>query len=171
VKIKDRAEYKSKPIPLTAFKSETVLVAAQRMAERNFGSIIVVNEDQTIAGLVTERDMFKRVIAEKRDPETTTVSDIMTTNVRTAKEDDDLLDWLRIMSNERFRRLPIVDADGKLTSIMSQGDFVSYTWPQLFERAKALTNSTIGSNYQIFLILGAVFLYTLLIGVALANII
>ena len=168
MKIKDRAEFRTKPAPLTARRGETVLEAAQRMAARNFGSIIVVNDDQTIAGMVTERDMFKRVIADRRDPEKTTVADVMTKNVRTASEEDDLLDWLRIMSNERFRRLPIVDSEGKLSSVMSQGDFVSYTWPQLFEQAKTLAKSTIGSNYQIFFILGGILLYTVLLVFALA---
>ncbi|MEL6360612.1 MAG: CBS domain-containing protein [Pseudomonadota bacterium] len=168
MKIKDRAEFRTKPAPLTARRGETVLEAAQRMAERNFGSIIVVNDDGTIAGMVTERDMFKRVIADRRDPEKTTVEDVMTKNVRTASEEDDLLDWLRIMSNERFRRLPIVDSEGKLSSVMSQGDFVSYTWPQLFEQAKTLAKSTVGSNYQIFYILGGILLYTVLLVFALA---
>ncbi|MEO1610376.1 MAG: CBS domain-containing protein [Pseudomonadota bacterium] len=168
MKIKDRAEFRTKPAPLTARRGETVLEAAQRMAERNFGSIIVVNDDGTIAGMVTERDMFKRVIADRRDPEKTTVEDVMTKNVRTASEEDDLLDWLRIMSNERFRRLPIVDSEGKLSSVMSQGDFVSYTWPQLFEQAKTLAKSTVGSNYQIFFILGGILLYTVLLVFALA---
>lgn len=169
MKIKDATEFKTKPMPLTATKDETVLQAATRMAEQNFGSIVIVNEDQTIAGMVTERDMFKRVIAAKRNPETTTVAEIMTTNVRTAKEDDNLLDWMRVMSNERFRRLPIVDADGRLTSIMSQGDFVSYTWPQLFDQAKTLAKSTIGAGYQIFLIIGGILVYTVLLIFALAN--
>lgn len=169
MKIKDRREFKIKPAPLTARKDETVLQAATRMAEENFGSIVIVNEDQTIAGMVTERDMFRRVIAEKRNPETTTVAEIMTRNVRTANEDDNLLDWLRIMSNERFRRLPIVDAEGRLTSIMSQGDFVSYTWPQLFDQAKTLAKSTLGSGYQIFLIIGGILAYTVLLIFALAN--
>ena len=168
MKIKDRAEFRTKPAPLTARRGETVLEAAQRMAERNFGSIIVVNDDGTIAGMVTERDMFKRVIADRRDPEKTTVEDVMTKNVRTASEEDDLLDWLRIMSNERFRRLPIVDSEGKLSSVMSQGDFVSYTWPQLFEQAKTLAKSTVGSNYQILFILGGILLYTVLLVFALA---
>lgn len=169
MKIRDRAEYKSKPAPLIGAPDETVLSAARRMAETNYGSIVVVNEDNTIAGMVTERDLFKRVIAEKRDPETTPLKEVMTVDLRTASEDDDLLEWLRIMSNERFRRLPIVDANGKLMSIMSQGDFVSYTWPQLFDRAKSLAKSTIGSGYQILLIVGGILLYSILLAFALAN--
>jgi len=168
MRIQDQAEYKSKPAPLTATADESVLSAVKKMADKNFGSVIVINEDQTVAGIVTERDIFRRVVAERRDPESTRVSDIMTTGVRTAKEDDQLIDWLRIMSNERFRRLPVVDEAGKLKSVMSQGDFVAYTWPQLIDQAKTLAKSTIGAGYQLVLIGGGVLIYTILLVFALA---
>ncbi|MEO0466649.1 MAG: CBS domain-containing protein [Pseudomonadota bacterium] len=168
MKIKDRPELKSKPAPLTAPPDMFVFDAVTQMADQNVGSIVVVNDDHTIAGIVTERDIFRRLVAAKKDPSTTRVSEVMTTQIRAASEDDNLLDWLRIMSNERFRRLPIVDTDGRLTSIMSQGDFVSYTWPQLFEQAKTLAKSTFGAGYQIFFILGGVLLYTVLLVIALS---
>ena len=168
MKIRDQAEFTSKPSPLTARADELVLDAVRRMADQNVGSVVIVNEDNTVAGIVTERDIFRRVVAEQRDPTTTALKEVMTTEIRTAREDDNLLDWLRIMSNERFRRLPVVDADGRLTAIMSQGDFVSYTWPQLFEQAKTLAKSTFGAGSQLFLIGGGILLYTVLLIFALA---
>ncbi|OUX95267.1 MAG: signal transduction protein [Hyphomonas sp. TMED17] len=169
MKIKDRPELKSKPAPLTTRPDELVVNAVKQMAEKNFGSIVVVNDDNTIAGIVTERDIFRRVVAELRDPATTRVSEVMTRDVRTANEEDNLLDWLRIMSNERFRRLPVVDDDGRLKSVMSQGDFVSYTWPQLFQQAATLVKSTIGAGPQIFLIIGGILVYTTLLVFVLAS--
>lgn len=163
MKIKDRAEYRAKPMPLTCPPSETVLAAVRKMAEANYGSIVVTHPDGTVAGMVTERDIFKRLVAEERDPAQTRVADIMTSDVRMAREDDSLLDWLRIMSNERFRRLPVVDDSGKLVSIMTQGDFVSYTWPELVNQATTLVKSTMGKNYQVFLILAAVLAYTVVV--------
>ena len=168
MKIKDRPELRSKPAPLTAKADELVINAVTKMADQNVGSIVIVNHDETVAGIVTERDIFRRLVAGLKDPQTTTVSEIMTANVRTANEDDNLLDWLRIMSNERFRRLPIVDADGRIKSIMSQGDFVSYTWPDLFEHAKVLAKSTFGASYQVIYIIGSIAVYTILLVVALA---
>jgi CBS-domain-containing membrane protein len=85
----------------------------------------------------------------------------MTTEVRTARADDDVLDWLRIMSNERFRRLPIVDDDGRLKAVFTQGDFVSYTWPELMSQATQLAKATVFRNWHIVLIVGAVMVYTL----------
>lgn len=163
MRIKDRPEYASKPAPMTAKKDEIVRDVAKRMSDKNYGAIVVTSEDQTVLGLMTERDLMRRVVATGIDPDKTTVAEIMTPNVRVAKEDDNLVDWLRIMSNERFRRLPIVDEDGKLKSIMTQGDFVSYTWPDLIGQAVTLAKGTMDKNYQIFYILGGVLAYTVLV--------
>jgi len=163
VKIKERAEYSSKPKPLTGPPDQDVLSAVQAMSSKNFGSIVVVNPDHTIAGLVTERDIYRRLVAEGRDATTTTLSEIMTANIRVASEDDELLDWLRIMSNERFRRLPITDEDGKLVAMMSQGDFVSYTWPELMTQATTLARSGLKDAYYPALIALGIGLYTIAI--------
>ena len=163
MKIRERVEYATKPEPLVCGPDETALSAVQMMSDRNYGAIVVTDAERNVLGLMTERDVMRKLVAGGKNPAETKVSEIMTTEVRVAKEDDNLIDWLRIMSNERFRRLPIVDEQGKLTSIMTQGDFVSYTWPDLMSQAVTLTKSTVGGAYQIFLILGAVLLYTLVV--------
>lgn len=162
MKIKNRPEYGNKPVPLTCGPDTTVLAAVKLMAEKNFGSIIVVDEERRVLGLMTERDIFKRVMAPEIDPAKTPVSQIMSTELRKAKEDDDLTDWLRIMSNERFRRLPVVDADDRLVSVMSQGDFVSYTWPQLLNQVSTLAKSTVSKNSQQSLIVFGIIAYALI---------
>jgi CBS domain-containing protein len=162
MKIKDRPEYDNKPIPLTCSPDTSVLDAVKLMADKNFGSIIVVDAEQRVLGLMTERDIFKRVMAPELDPAKTAVSTIMSTELRKAREDDDLTDWLRIMSNERFRRLPIVDADDRLVSVMSQGDFVSYTWPQLLNQVSTLARSTVSKNSQQSIILFGMLAYALI---------
>lgn len=163
MRIMDRPEYASKPKPMTVTADATVAEAVAGMSERNYGSVIVVDGDSKVVGMVTERDIMKRLVNAKLDAATTKVSDIMTSDVRVAKESDDLQDWLRIMSNERFRRLPIVDDGGKLVSIMTQGDFVSYTWPELIDRVTEQTKATVSNNYQIFLIAGGILLYSILL--------
>ena len=167
MKISDRKELFRKAAPLTCSAGETVLDAVKRMAEKNFGSIVVVDPDSRVAGMMTERDIFRRLIACERDPSTTTVGEIMTAPVRTARADDELLDWLRMMSNERFRRLPVVDEDGRLIAVMTQGDFVSYTWPDLIHRFSDLTRASFGPRVNPVFLIGAILLYTLAIIVAL----
>ena len=163
MRIIDRLEYKSKPRPLTMAATETVAAAVAAMSEKNYGSVVIPDENGGVAGLVTERDIMKRLVNADRDPKTTKLADIMTTEVKSAREDDDVRDWLRVMSNERFRRLPVVDKDGKLVAIMTQGDFVSYTWPELLDQLTDKASETVGNNYQLFLIAGGVLVYSLVL--------
>ncbi len=160
MKISERKEFETKPEPLTCDPSITVLEAVKKMARMNYGSIIAVNDNHKVIGMMTERDIFRRLIAEERDPKTTRVEDIMTSPVRTAQKDDDLMDWMRMMSNERFRRLPIVDNDGTLMAVMSQGDFVSYTWPELIERFKELAGASVPERINPAFILVSILIYT-----------
>jgi CBS domain-containing protein len=161
MKIRDRLEFATKPEPLTFPPSALVSEAAAKMTEMDYGSVIVVDPDNRVLGMVTERDILKRLVNKKRDPAQTKLSDIMTENPRVARADDDLLQWLAIMSNERFRRLPIVDEDGRAISIMTQGDFVSYTWPDLLQNARRLTSATMSNNYQILIVAGGVLVYSI----------
>jgi len=160
MQIKDRLEYATKPAPLTFPPDALVSDAVAKMTELAYGSVIVVDANRKVIGMVTERDILKRLVNRGRDPSQTKLSEIMTENPRVARADDDLLEWLVMMSNERFRRLPIVDGEGRVISIMTQGDFVSYTWPEMLQNAKQLTRATVSNNYQIFIVLGGVLLYS-----------
>jgi signal-transduction protein with cAMP-binding, CBS, and nucleotidyltransferase domain len=105
---------------------------------------------------------MKKIVAKKLDATNTSVSEIMTTNPRVARETDDLIDWLRIMSNERFRRLPVVDENGQIKAVFTQGDFVSYTWPDLMYQMKSIATATVSKNWGVFLIGGGIALYSLI---------
>ena len=121
MKISERAEYRSKPKPLTFPESATVAEAVAGMTARNFGSVIVTGSDGKMSGMFTERDVMKRVVNDDKDAKKTKLKDVMTADVRVAKGDDNVVDWLRIMSNERFRRLPVVDESGEVVAIMIVG--------------------------------------------------
>jgi len=136
MRIADRPEYKSKRRPQTASPSDTVHDVVCAMNERNYGSAVVVDEEKHVIGIFTERDLLRRVVAPGKDPKATRLAEVMTTDVKLASSSDDVIVWLRQMSNERFRHLPVVDDHGKLEQILSQGDFVSYTWPELLSRLK-----------------------------------
>ncbi|MEL6505895.1 MAG: CBS domain-containing protein [Pseudomonadota bacterium] len=159
--IQDRIEFRSKPKPLKTVDSTTVADAVAMMTERNFGSIIATGADGRMTGLFTERDVMRRVVNEGRDPKTTPLADVMTKEVRVAKADDDVVDWLRTMSNERFRRLPVVDETGDVVAIMTQGDFVSYTWPDLIARVNDQLNKAVPWNFQATIIGVGVLVYSL----------
>ncbi|MGF1553653.1 MAG: CBS domain-containing protein [Paracoccaceae bacterium] len=163
MKIKDRPEFTSKPRVLTRGPDTLLREAVAEMCKRRYGSVVVTDENEQMLGIVTERDLMTRVINEGRDYHDLTLKDVMTTDVRVARADDDLIDWLRIMSNERFRRLPIVDENGKVVSMMTQGDFVSYTWPELLRQLSLSAQASVGKNYPVGLVFGSIALYTIVL--------
>ena len=160
-RLMDRPEYRLKQKPLTCLEDTTVFDAVLAMSENNFGAVIVTDNLKKVIGVFTERDVMTKVVAKELSPQKTLVKDIMTPNPRVANETDDLIDWLRIMSNERFRRLPVVDENGHIKAVFTQGDFVSYTWPDLVYQIKTLATATVSKNWAPFLIIGGIALYSL----------
>jgi len=161
-RLMDRPEYRLKQQPLTCLPTTSVFEAVLKMSEKNYGAVIVINDEKKVIGIVTERDVMNKVVANELDVHATILSDIMTENPRVARETDDLIDWLRIMSNERFRRLPVIDDNGQIKAVFTQGDFVSYTWPDLMYQMKSIATATLSKNWAVFLIAGGVALYSLI---------
>ena len=145
----DRPEYKSKPKPVTFLGKDKVFQAITVMADKNYGSVIIVDTKEKVIGIVTERDIVKKLVKNNMSPKTTKLEDIMTPNPRVANENDDVVEWLRIMSNDRFRRLPVVDSTGKIKAIFTQGDFVSYTWPDLIFQATQLAKASFLKGFSV----------------------
>lgn len=154
MRIGDRPEFSRKAAVMTFGPDELVSVAVHAMSEKNFGAAVIVGKDKKPVGIVTERDFMRRLLDKNLDPKKTTLRTIMTTELKMAKADDNLLDWLRQMSNDRFRHLPVVDESGTLIGLMSQGDFVSYTWPELLGRVKEQAQATFNLNPSILTFLG-----------------
>jgi CBS domain-containing protein len=102
----------------------TVAEAAQDMAELNVGVIPVCEGDKLI-GVVTDRDIVVRSVARGLDGRTTTLADVMSTQVRTALASDDVYQVLTEMSASQIRRLPVVDEAQRLIGIISIGDIAA----------------------------------------------
>lgn len=105
---------------LTAPAATPVSEAARWMQGRRVGAILVVDGDRLV-GIFTERDALFRVVAEKRDPATTLLSDVMTANPTTVSPRDSFPTALQIMHAGRFRHVPVVE-DGKPIGIVSSRD-------------------------------------------------
>jgi len=101
-----------------------VAKAAQLMKGENIGSIPVIENDQTkkLVGIVTDRDLALKVVAEGRDAKSMKVEAAMTRKVVTCRAEDDLQKALDAMSEHQLRRIPIVDNDNKILGIISQAD-------------------------------------------------
>ena len=145
----DRPEFKTKPKPITFLAKDKVTEAIEIMSEKNYGSVVIVDSKDKVIGIVTERDIVKKLVKNNMSPKTTKLEEFMTSNPRVANENDNVIDWLRIMSNDRFRRLPVVDENGKIKVIFTQGDFVSYTWPDLIFHASQLAKASFMKGFSI----------------------
>lgn len=110
--------------PSCCVVTDTVHSAAQLMKSENVGSIPILNDPKTrrLEGLITDRDIVLKVVATDRDPNTTRVGEVMTTNVSTCRISDDADQALRLMEEHQVRRIPIVNDNGQLAGIISQAD-------------------------------------------------
>ncbi|MGH8077219.1 MAG: CBS domain-containing protein [Lysobacter sp.] len=95
---------------------------ARMMVENDCGQIPVVNAANAPIGVVTDRDIAVRIVAEGRDATTACAIDCMTTPVTTVSADSSMADCCDKMEREQVRRLPVVDTDGSLCGIVSLAD-------------------------------------------------
>jgi CBS domain-containing protein len=98
----------------------TVLDAAQLMNERHIGSVVVVDRDRLV-GIFTERDVLRRIVAATRDPASTKLEEVMTTQVACATPKTRLDEIRAVMREKRIRHMPVVDG-GLVTGMVSIGD-------------------------------------------------
>lgn len=113
----------------TCLPTDSVQEVARVMKEQNVGPIPVVQDRNSnrLAGIVTDRDFTLRVIAEGRDPSSTKVGDVMTSDPVKCRQDEDLQTALDSMSSHQVRRIPVVDDQGQLAGIVSQADVATRT--------------------------------------------
>lgn len=122
------------PLPLVvANSSDTIFMISNLMKERKVGSIIIINQDEQNypIGIITERDIVRRVISDGKDPKITKVDDIKTTSLITIDPETSVYDAALIMTKYRIRRLPVVK-DNTLYGIITSDDLVKY----LYEKNK-----------------------------------
>jgi CBS domain-containing protein len=105
----------------TAEPDSTLEEVATMMKDENVGAIPVVDGDELV-GIVTDRDIVVRCIAEGKDPSECEVEQIVTEDLETVSPDDDVRRAAEIMQRRQIRRLPVCDADGKLVGMLSLGD-------------------------------------------------
>lgn len=108
----------------TLSPTDTVLLAAQAMDELNVG-VIPVCEGDKLVGMVTDRDIVVRGVAQGRDGKSTRLSEVMSTNVRCCTEQQDVDEVLNMMADTQIRRMPVVDGQQKLVGIVSIGDIAA----------------------------------------------
>ncbi|HEX5582949.1 CBS domain-containing protein [Gaiella sp.] len=118
--------------------SATVLDAVEAMVEGNVGALLV-DDGGRLTGIVTERDYLRRVTLEGRDERTTPVRDIMSAPFVYVGPDATIDECMAIMTERRFRHLPVLDDENELAGIVSIGDVVKFQSREQGVQIKFLT--------------------------------
>jgi len=113
--------------PVFCVPGDTVNKAALLMKTEEVGPIPVVTDQQTkrLVGIITDRDLAVKVVAEALDARTTTVEEVMTTGVIACHADDDLRKALGAMEDHQVRRIPVVDDGDHIIGIIAQADIAT----------------------------------------------
>jgi CBS domain-containing protein len=130
----------------TVSSNQTAREAASFMLRADAGSIPVCEGDKVI-GMITDRDIAVRGVAEGRGPDTP-ISELMSENIICAHEDDDVKLVAQRMSEEQVRRLPVVDAEDRLVGIVSLGDLTRETNGEAAHQALEGVSSPGGQHQQ-----------------------
>jgi CBS domain-containing protein len=106
--------------PRSVGASASVVEAARLMRAGHIGSL-PITDDERLVGMITDRDIATRVVAEAADPRLTTVGDVSSGNLVSIAPDEELEEALRLMAHHQVRRLPVVE-QGRLVGIVAQAD-------------------------------------------------
>jgi CBS domain-containing protein len=112
--------------PVTVRPDDSVQKAAKLMKESHVGPIPVLDQESKLIGMVTDRDLAIKVVAEGRSADTK-VSDVMSRNLFTCGPDDNVKEASTLMETHQVRRIPIVDDQGHLLGIVAQADLATRT--------------------------------------------
>jgi CBS domain-containing protein len=112
------------PAPVTCRPGDPIVDAARLMRSYDVGSLPVVKDDesQMLVGVITDRDVAIRVVAEGRDVADTTVADVMSAEVVTCKTTDLYQEALQTMGANQLRRMPVIDEQRRVVGIIAQAD-------------------------------------------------
>ncbi len=110
--------------PVCCLPNDIVSKVAQLMKSKDIGPVPIIENEQTkkLVGIVTDRDLALKIVADGRDPKTTRAEEIMTRKVVTCHAEDDLQKALDSMSEHKLRRIPVVDNNNRIVGIIAQAD-------------------------------------------------
>jgi len=116
---------RKKLTPVIVSPNETVMEAVQLMAEKNIGSLVVMNGSEYL-GILTERDYSRKIVLKGKSSTDTKVSEIMSTDLPTIKPSDSIEHCMQLMTEHNIRYMPVFE-NNQLTGIISMSDVVKET--------------------------------------------
>jgi len=106
--------------PRSIGASASVVEAARLMRDEHIGSL-PITDDEELVGMITDRDITTRVVAEAADPKMTSVGDVVSRDLISVEPDENLEEAVQLMASHQVRRLPVVE-NGRLVGIVAQAD-------------------------------------------------
>lgn len=115
------------PDPVFCEANEPIRKAAKIMKQHDVGSVPVVESQASkrVTGIVTDRDIVVKVLADERNPDQATIRDAMTSSPAACRMDDDVQKALDVMAERQVRRVPVIDESGRLRGIIAQADIAT----------------------------------------------
>ena len=111
------------PSPTCCNSQHTAIEAAELMRREDVGLVPVTSDDgRKLIGVLTDRDIVLKVVAEGRDPRSTAVTDVMSTDIVSCLPQESVESVMELMATRQVRRIPIIDPDGSLVGIVAQAD-------------------------------------------------
>ena len=110
--------------PVCCLPSDTVSKVAELMKSKDIGPIPIIDNEQTrtLVGILTDRDLAVKIVADGRNPKSTKAEEVMTREVVTCHAEDDLQNALDAMSGHKLRRIPVIDNNSRIVGIIAQAD-------------------------------------------------
>ena len=122
--IKNLSKIKSKKTCFSFTSESTVSEIADMMDLKDIGAVPIINQDNLLIGILSERDIVRKLVKTGRDSDLVTAHDIMTKEIKSVQLDTSIDEAQRIMTKNNIRHLPVVDQNHKLINFLSQRDLI-----------------------------------------------
>ena len=122
--IKDLSKIKSKKTCFSFTSESTVSEIADMMDLKDIGAVPIINQNNLLIGILSERDIVRKLVKTGRDSDLVTAHDIMTKEIKSVQLDTSIDEAQRIMTENNIRHLPVVDQNHKLINFLSQRDLI-----------------------------------------------
>jgi len=122
----DTSKYTKKVVVISA--ESTLIEAAKLMKQKNVGCLVVIKDkkqDSAPVGMLTDRDIVIKCLADKKDASSTRVKDIMSENLLTIKKDQGIKEMMTLLAQEGVRRAPVVDENNKVCGLVAMDDMLT----------------------------------------------
>ena len=124
IMIKNLPKIKSKKTCFSFTSESTVSEIADMMDLKDIGAVPIINQDNLLIGILSERDIVRKLVKTGRDSDLVTAHDIMTKEIKSVQLDTSIDEAQRIMTKNNIRHLPVVDQNHKLINFLSQRDLI-----------------------------------------------